>query len=138
MALNDDIAAELPFLRQQAESRMLDEWVIGTSEGWRYDPEKDEDVRTVVPLFTTKGRMTDQGGPTVTDAQAGERTVVSTWRSLHIPWNSPAVPVNALAECVAIDDSTDPTLLGAIVRLTGSAPGSQKTARRLEVVEVLT
>lgn len=120
---------------------MLDTWAIGDSLGYEYDPAADggkgADVQVVTPLFTTKGRLTD-GGTVVRDSEGGARTVVESRRRLDIPWDSPAAPANAVAQCVAIDPTTDPTLLGAIVRLAGPAPTSQKTARRLEVVEVLT
>lgn len=114
---------------------MLDTWTIGADLGWEYVD--GVDVQTVTPLFTTKARLTERG-TVVRDAQVGERTAVETRRELHIPWNSPATPANAVAQCTAIAASTDPTLLGTIVRLAGPAPASQKTARRLEVVEILT
>jgi hypothetical protein len=94
-------------------------------------------VQTVDPLFTTKGRLKSDG-TVAQETNAGERTVIETRRELHIPWDSPAAPVNAVAECTAIGPLSDPTLLGTIVRLSGPAPGSQQTARRLEVVEFLT
>jgi hypothetical protein len=131
-------AAEVAEDRALAESRMLDTWAIGTDLGWRYDEFLGRDVQSVDPLFTTKGRLKTVGN-VVHDAEAGGRMVVETRRELHIPVSSAAVPANAVAECTAIDENTsDPTLLGTIVRLTGPAPGSQTTARRLEVTEVLT
>jgi hypothetical protein len=114
---------------------MLDTWTIGTDAGWT--TVDGVDVQTVTPLFTTKGRLTERGTQ-VSDVEVGGRTSALTRRELHIPWNSPAAPADAVAECTAIHDSTDPTLLGTIVRLRGPVPASQKTARRLEVVEVLT
>jgi hypothetical protein len=129
------IAGQLPALRLEAESRMTDTWAIGTDEGWTFDG--TDDVQTVDPLFTTKGRL-KSAGTVAQETNAGERTVIETRRELHIPWDSPAAPVNAVAECTAIGPLSDPTLLGTIVRLSGPAPGSQQTARRLEVVEFLT
>jgi hypothetical protein len=129
------IEAELPFLRAEAESRMLDTWTIGADVGWTFDG--TDDVQTVTPLFTTKGRL-KSAGTVSQESQAGERTVVETRRELHIPWDSDPTPVNAVAQCTAIGPLSDPTLLGIIVRLSGPAPGSQQTARRLEVVEILT
>ena len=124
-------------MRARTEARMLDTWAIGTNLGYTYDAAQDADVQTVTPLFTTKGRLkaaTRLG----TDADAGERTIVSTMRELHIPTGSPKVPGNAVAQCIAIGKDTDPSVLGTIVRLGGQAPGSQTTARRLHVTEVLT
>ena len=136
VTLQSAIDAELPFLRAEAESRMLDTWAIGTATT-AYDDVVGEDVQTVTPLFTTKGRLKVSGN-VVRDSEAGDRTVVTTRRELHIPVSSPAAPTNAVAECTAVHATSDPTLLGTIVRLAGPAPGSQTTARRLEVEEVLT
>lgn len=131
------VASTLGRGRRMAESRMTDTWTIGADVGWTYDDATETDVQTVTPLFTTKARLVERS--TVTqESQVGERTAVETHRELHIPWNSPAAPVNAVAQCTAIGPLTDPTLLGTIVRLAGPAPGSQQTARRLQVVEVLT
>lgn len=137
MTLQSAIEAELPFLRAEAEARMVDTWTIGADVGWTYDENAGEDVQTVTPLFTTPGRLTERGTE-VSDIEVGGRTSAETRRELHIPWNSAAVPANAVAQCIAIHASTDPTLLNSIVRLRGPAPATQKTARRLEVVEVLT
>jgi hypothetical protein len=126
--------------RLAAESRMLDTWTIGTDMGWAYDPDADDgkgaDVQTVTPLFTTSGRMkvtTTQ----VREVEAGGRTIAETRRELHIPVGSEEVPVNAVAQCTAVHATSDPTLIGTIVRLSGAVLGSQTTARRLEVIEVL-
>lgn len=122
--------------RQMAESRMLDTWTIGASLGWAYDDDAGEDVQTVDPLFTTKGRL-KVAGNVVRESEAGGRTVTETRRELHIPVDSDSVPAGAVAQCTAIHETSDPTMLGTIVRLAGPAPGSQTTARRLEVTEVL-
>lgn len=116
---------------------MTDTWTIGTNLGWSYNSTSGQDEQTVDPLFTTAARLAESGTQ-ATESEAGGRTVLETRRELHIPWDSPAVPPNAVAECTATGPLSDPTLIGTIVRLRGSAPTSQTTARRLEVVEVLT
>lgn len=124
--------------RRLAEARMLDTWAIGTDAGWSWNPVKGEEEQTVTPLFTTKARMKATRSFGNLNQQAGGRTVTIVTRELHIPVDSPAVPIGALAQCTAIHESSDPTLLGTIVRIAGPAPGSQTTARRLEVTEALT
>lgn len=121
--------------RRAAEARMLDTWEIGEQHGW--DTVDGIEVPNITPLFETKGRLTGRG-TTAREAEAGGRTVIETRRELHIPWDSPAAPANAIARCIEIHEATDPTVLGTVVRLSGPAPAAQKTARRLEVVEVLT
>lgn len=131
------LAGALARGRRAAEARMLDTWAIGTLTT-TYDEESGVEVRTVTPLFATPGRLSDKGTTVARDTQVGERTAVETTRELHIPWNSAAAPADAVAECTAVHATSDPTLLGTIVRLAGPSPAAQKTARRLEVVEVLT
>ncbi|GEB17213.1 hypothetical protein GUY44_11945 [Pimelobacter simplex] len=121
--------------RALAEALMTDTWAIGADLGWSMVD--GVEFRQVAPLFTTKARLRERGN-VVQEAQVGDRTAVETRRELHIPWNSPSAPVNAVAQCTAVGRLSDPTLLGTIVRLSGPAPGSQQTARRLQVVEVLT
>jgi uncharacterized protein DUF6093 len=135
VTLQDAIEAELPFLRSEAEARMVDTWAIGTDLGWTFNG--TEDVQTVTPLFTTKGRLKATQN-VVRESEAGGRTVVETRRALHIPVDSASVPAGAVAQCTAVHLTSDPTMLNIIVRLSGPAPGSQTTARRLEVTEILT
>lgn len=116
---------------------MLDTWAIGANLGYVYDDFLGEDVQMVDPLFTTTGRLKVSGN-VVRESEAGGRTVVETRRELHIPVGSDAVPTGAVAQCTAVHETSDPTMLNIIVRLSGPAPGSQTTARRLEVTEVLT
>lgn len=139
MSLFDAIRAELPGLRAEAEARMVDMFAIGVPTG-AYEPnaETGVDEQVVDPLFTTVGRVKVGGGLASREAEAGGRTVTTVTRELHIPVGSPAVPTGAVAVCTAVHATSDPTLLGARLTLAGPAPGSQTTARRLEVSEVLT
>lgn len=123
--------------RRRTERRMVDTWEIGEDGGWGYNPVTEKDEQTILSPFTTVGRLKVTSTQT-RDSEAGGRTVVETRRELHIPVDSPDVPANAVARCTAIGATTDPTVLDTVVRLSGNLPGSQTTARRLEVVEVLT
>lgn len=130
--------AYVPQMRSMAESRMLDTFDIGEPTGGTvYDPETGEDVEEIVHLFTTPGRV-KAAGRTAHGAEAGGRTVVTVVRELHIPVDSAPVPTGAVAVCTAVHPTSDPTLMGARLKLTGPTPGSQTTARRLEVEEILT
>jgi len=117
---------------------MLDTFEIRTySDGWHYDADADEDVQDYAVAFTTRGRVKVGGGLAAREADAGGRTVTTVTRELHVPVNSPAIPVGAVAVCTQVAPTSDPTLLGATLRLAGPVPGSQTTARRLEVSEVI-
>ena len=138
MTLMGAIEGRLPFLRTEAESRMLDTFQIGTEAAPTYNPTTGNDEATFTPLFTTLGRVKVAGGLSARESEAGGRTVVTVVRELHIPVGSPAVPTGAVAVCTAVHATSDPTLLNARLKLAGPAPGSQTTARRLEVTEALT
>lgn len=124
--------------RAAALSRMLDTFAVKQPTGTAYNPATGNDETTYDDLFTTAGRVKSGSGLTARESEAGGRTVVSVTRELHIPVDSPAIPTGAVAICTAVHATSDPTLLGATLRLAGPAPGSQTTARRLEVTEVLT
>lgn len=123
--------------RRAAEARMLDEFELRVyTGGWAYNPDTGQDERAYDVAFTTPGRV--KVATTVpADSEVGGRTATTVRRELHIPYDSPAVPAGAVAVCTYVDESSDPTLLGAELTLAGPAPGSQTTARRLLVEEVI-
>lgn len=133
-------AAEVEEDRAEAEARMLDTFEIRVYDDdkvYVYDEDLAEDVEnTYTVVLTTPGRV-KVAGLAVRDSEVGGRTAASVTRSLHIPVDSAEVPSGAVAVCTAVHATSDPTLLGARLRLSGPAPGSQTTARRLEVTEVL-
>ena len=140
MTLQSAIDAELPFLRAEAEARMLDTFVIKTPTGTTYDDDPDsptygDEVDVYEDLFTAKGRVKAIGAYGVEREVAG-RTALEVVRELHIPVDSEWIPPKAVAFCVAVHATSDPTLLGA--RLTiEPVVGSQTTARRMKVTEYL-
>lgn len=117
---------------------MVDTFDIGVATGgWEYDPELDQDIETITPLFSTPGYFA-RGARAVTASEAGGRTVLEVGSELRIPWDKPAVPSNAVAVCTAIGPDTPPRMLNRRVRVDGSGgDGSQRTHYPLEVTEVL-
>lgn len=137
MSLGDDVLAALPALRSEAESRMLDTFdILVPGDGYVFNG--TEDAQEMTLLFSTKGRVKASSGLVARETEVGARTSVSVTRELHIPVCSPAVPTGAVAVPTSLHWSSDQSLAGAVLRLAGPAPGSQTTARRLEVSEVLT
>ena len=122
--------------RRAAEARMHDTFTVSRLVGTMYDPAFQEDVEQLEELFTTKGRV-KVSALVVQDGDAAGRLVATSRRELHIPVDSPVVPAGAIVVCTAVHSSSDATLLGARMTVTGPTPGSQITARRLEVTEVV-
>lgn len=136
MTLWGAIGEVLPELRREAEARMQDtiRFVIETKA---YNPETDTTTTVVNVLFTTKCRVkVGSLGPRA--VEVGGRTAAIVTREVSIPVNSAEVPTNAVGVITAVGPLTDPTLLGARLVIAGPMPGSQTTARRLQVSEVLT
>lgn len=127
---------ELSEDRADAASRFTLTVDIGTYGPWYYDEDAEADVRDVIATLTNiPARLRVRSAQSVRDTQAAERTVTIVERELHIPWDSPAVPADAVAHVTAVGPLDDPTILGADLVLAGPAPGSQTTARRLLVRE---
>lgn len=124
--------------RRLAEERFLDSFSIGTpADGWVLDPWLGVDVQAVDVFLETVGRVKSTDSVVPRSVEVGGRTAVETVRVLSIPWDSPVVPSGSVAVCTAVHWSSDPTLLGARFRVVGPAPGSQSTARRLTIEEVV-
>lgn len=87
--------------------------------------------------FTTKCRVKVSDGLSVHESEVGGRAAVEVTRQLHIPVKSGAVQPGDIAVITSVHATSDPTLLGATLVLAGPAPGSQTTARRLQVSEVI-
>lgn len=143
MGFDDDVLSVLPELRQMAESRMKTTWELQykTAET-TVDPDTAGDIPLYVLAFVTKGRLKSPG-LMITQSEVGGRTAAESKRELHIPVDSPDPWADArsalgvTAVCTAIHPTDDPSMLGIRVALVGPAPGSQTTARRLQVSEVV-
>lgn len=145
MTLQAAIEAELPFLRAEAEARMLTTVAIQYASGApTQDPNTGTETPTYETAFTTKARLSIGRGLAVRAAEVGGRTAAEVVRILSIPvdsadpWADDRAATGVSALVTAIDAATDdPTMLGVRLTLSGPAPGSQTTARRYEVEEVV-
>lgn len=145
MTLNDAIAAELPFLRAQAESMMTLTLAAYSPNGFTEDAEGYE-----VPAFTPEGSTFGkvQGG-----SQAGKDTptqyvtIGSVRRpvleaGLHIPIGAKVPTAGEQRgtgweyEITALGPLDDPALLGRRYLVVEVPAKSKATARRLSVVEL--
>jgi hypothetical protein len=123
--------------RAAAEARMLDICEIRYRTGrMAQDPDTLAEVPVYAVRFTTPCRV-----KAVTavprSADAAGRESVTVLRELHIPVGSPTVAEGDEARMTFVHSSSDPTLAGAVLVMDGPAPGSQTTARRLRVSEVV-
>ena len=131
-------AAEVAEFRAMAEARMLDTCDIKYKTG---ETEQDPVTGEVVPIyatrFSTKSRTVVRKGLATRSSEVGGRTAVVIEREHHIPVGSPKVYPGDVAVMTSVHETSDPTLAGVTLILDGPAPGSQTTARRLQVSEVI-
>lgn len=132
---------ELAEHRADAESRMLDWVAIEEETGTELDqdpqsPTYGEEVTTYSELFQTKARIKVIGSYGF-DQEVGGRTATQTVRECHIPVSSPDVPDNTWVRPITLHPTTDQTLAGKRARVDGPAAGSQTTARRLKITEIV-
>lgn len=133
------LAATLARGREAATARMLDTVELGyPTGGTRYDHAAQAEVETYEPLLTTRCRVRVRGALGESETEVGGRVAAEIVSELDIPWDSPPVPAGTVGVITAVDQTSDPTLLHTRLRVEGAAPGSQTTARRLRVSEVLT
>lgn len=141
--LADDVAWALPHLKAETEGRMLTTVAIQYDTGRTApDPSTFTESPIYATAFSTPARIKTQT-QAIVDREVGGRTASETTRELHIPvgsvdpWADARSSRGVYALVTAIDPTDDPTLLGARLTLSGPAPGSQTTARRLKVTEVV-
>lgn len=129
--------------RALAEARMLTTCAIQYVTGeTAQDPVSGSEAPIYTTAFTTKCRIKSPG-LAVRQGEVGGRTSSTVTRELHIPalstdpWNDERSAEGVTALVTSIDPTDDPSLLGARLLLSGAAPGSQTTARRLQVTEIV-
>lgn len=129
--------------RALAEARMLTTCEIQYDTGETTpDPITGSETPIYVTAFSTKSRV-KSAGLVVHTNEVGGRTAAESTRQLHIPalsvdpWADPRSARGVTALITAVHPTDDPSLLGARLTLSGPAPGSQTTARRLQVTEVV-
>lgn len=124
-------------MQVRAESRMLDTCDITYPTGATTTDASGTEIPVMAVRFSTPCRVKVSAGLTVRMEEVGGRTAASVVRELHIPVTSGAVFPNDVAVMTSVHATSDPTLAGASLTLAGASPGSQTTARRLQVSEVL-
>lgn len=136
MTLQSAIAAELPFLRSEAEGRMVDTFTAFSFEWTKVD---GLDEQVWIEQYDTPGRIAGRSRDSDTNTRTvsvgdQERPVLEG--GLHIPLAAELPEIGWTFICTAVGASSDPSLLGRHWRVVDVPAKSQATARRLDVVEV--
>lgn len=132
VTIADHVAAELPFMRAQAESLMTDAGAAKRPTGeTAYDPVEQADVPTYSALFSSPCKIQSR------DLQArmeevGGRTATSVRVELHLPVSTAPLTVGDVWTMTAVM-STSTASVGRAYRVLGPVEKTYPTARRYEV-----
>ena len=134
--IGDDLAAVLPELRAEAESRMRDTVTVRAVAGTEPDPLTGDDVVTYAdePVYQGKCRVRIDSYAQPTTADSAGSTVTSQSRQLHVPWDAPEILDGHVA--FLADDTFTPRLRGVVYRVTGAHEASDTTAQRVPVTRL--
>lgn len=132
--LGDSIARALPRLRAHAESRMTATFRAESPTRERIDG-LTETVWT--QQGETLGRLSGPSRDTVDrNITVGGIERLTFDAVLHLPVSAPLPVAGWEYECTAVSAADDPAMLGRRYRVVNVPVGSQKTARRVEVVDL--
>ena len=128
------IEAELPRLRSEAESLMLDTGkALRPTEGWTVVD--GIEVQATDDLFTSACKIQTRTLQ-AREAEVGGRTAVEVRTELHLPASTAPLAVGDLWEMTAAH-ALSLAVVGARYRVTAPVDGTLKTARRYEVERVV-
>lgn len=126
--LGDTLAAALPQLRAEAESRMRSVARIERITGVTPDPMTGHDVVTVEIVHgALPCRLRQRTMMRDAEDSAGGATIPVQSPELHVPWDTPGLQVGMRAVITA---SEAPHLVGVMYRLAMRPEGEQVTAQR--------
>ena len=134
MSLGADVAAALPFFREQAISRMSESFRIFEVTGRTADPENDlREVDVETDRYVGIGRLVFRSS-VVSDVSVASQLVASQGARIDLPAGTSGIRRDMVA--VVTDSTADVTLIGRRFRVEGMPSAGQTTAARYQVVEV--
>ena len=137
MSLVDDVTAELPALRAQAEALMVDTCTITSgAASTSFDPNTGTYTDAAgSTVYTGPCRVQITDSVTTSGENVGEQLVVTERVTISIPVSADPVPINSVVTITAVADIST-VAVGAKYRVTGSHAATHKTARRLPCEQV--
>jgi len=132
MTLGSDIAAALPGLRAEAESRMTEVVLVGRFTD-ATDPVTGDPMRVIeTERYDGIGRIR-WGSREVSNSQATGSPAAMQEPYLSVPFGTARFFTDDEVECVA---SSDPLLVGRRFKVSGGASAGQVTAYRYPLEEL--
>ena len=128
------LAGMVPFLREQAESLMLDTCTIDRPGEPVTDPETGDVTNTPTTVYSGKCKVQSKDSATA-NPEAGGATFTVVSRQVHIPANAADVQDGDVVTLTA--SRLNAFTVGKQYRVEGFTPDSFDTAFRLPVKEIL-
>lgn len=138
MSLADDIQANLPYLRSEAEARMLDDCEIGAFQDGDPDPVTGQPTLVLVAEhYSGKCRVKSTANVS-SESSAGGQSFATQSLILSVPVvDASAIRTDDVVRITDVDpDTGNPAMLNRIFRIAGLASVSQATAARF-VLELI-
>jgi hypothetical protein len=133
VTLGQDVAAALPFLRREAESRMSETFRI-FDETFVTDPENDlREIPVESVIYEGPGRLAFRSS-VVSDVNVASQLVAVQGARVDVPLTVSGVSADSVV--VVTGSSSDAGLVGRRFRVEGLPAAGQVTAHRYQVVEV--
>jgi hypothetical protein len=136
LMLGDDVAAELPRFRAQAESLMVDTVTVERPDGTTIDPDTLAEVVAFVEVYAGKARIQRPGALSPQDIVAGgyefdERSVLA-----QLPLTATGIASADRLTVTAVGPLTDPDLDGLVATVQANLTKTHPTKRTLVCEEV--
>lgn len=136
--LGDEVAAELPRLRAEAESLMRDTLVVDVpTGGFDIDPDTLEQVPEYgAPIYAGKGRIQRSGAVSPREDVVGGGEFGVGTPIAQLPISATGIPRGARVRVTEIGPDTDPDLLGLVATVQANLAKTHATKRTLVCEEV--
>ena len=136
MSLNDAIAAELPGLRREAESLMVDAVLVERTDGTTIDPDTLAEVLAWVPVHTGKARIQRPGSLAPRDVVAGGYEFDERALIVQLPLTAAGIASGHRVTVTAVGPLSDPDLIGLVATVQANLTKTHPTKRTLVCEEV--
>lgn len=139
MTLVDDIHANLPLLRAQAESKMVDTCIIvhPTTGTGTFDSTTGTYTEPATePVYVGPCQVQVTDSLNANDTDVGERQITLLRTIVKIPVGVLGVEVNDIVTITATGAVSDPALVGKQFRVDATHAKTYATARRLQCEQV--
>jgi hypothetical protein len=136
VSLNDAIAAELPALRREAESLMVDTVTVEAPNGTALDPDTLEEVPAWTPVYEGPGRVQRPGALSPRDDVAGGYEFGVKAILAQLPLSASGITAGARVTVTALGPLSDPDLLGLVATVQANLTKTHPTKRTLVCEEV--